>query len=306
VPAQRRVESLEPSPRAATRARRWLAAVCRDMGREDLVECAELAVTELVSNAVLHAVPSIAVAVRGTRTHPRVDVHDGLTTLPEPPVLAGDDPDDLLATVGRGLAIVARASVAWGARAEPGGKVVWFEPASDVRDEAAQPHLDERLIPEPAPAADQVPVVLRGLDPRLHRSVTRHSHELRRELRLLALAHESDYPVAANLSATWHEIEQLLHQEPWSLVSLAQDAALERTDVVVEVPPGSGPTFDKMAEMLDLADQFCRDERLLALQRTPLQRSYHGWLLAEFARQLDGADPRPWDGSGTAPGLPAR
>lgn len=312
----RRVLDLDPSPRAASQARRWLGQACRDLGRDDLVECAGLGITELVSNAVLHAVPPFSVVIRGTATHPRVDVHDGLSTLPEPPALdpgpgprsssaAGPDSDDedgFLATFGRGLAIVARSSVAWGARVEPNGKVVWFEPAGGLRDDVTRPHLDTRLVPQQSVRTGQVQVRLLGLDPDLHRSVTIHSHELRRELRLLALAHEGDYPVAANLSATWHEIERLLRQEPWDLVSFAQDAGLERTDVVVTVPRGSGSTFARMTDMLDLADEFCSDEKLLALQRSPLQRRYHGWLLGEFVRQLAGADPRPWDGSAVPTG----
>lgn len=324
---QIRVLDLEPSPRAASQARRWLGQACQDLGRADLVECAGLGITELVSNAVIHAVPPFSVVIRGTSTHPRVDVHDGLSTLPEPPALdprpgersgedssedsgedsgGGDDEADFLATFGRGLAIVARSSVAWGARVEEHGKVVWFEPAGGLRDEVTRPHLDTRLVPQQAVRAGQVQVRLLGLDPDLHRSVTMHSHELRRELRLLALAHAADYPVAASLSATWHEIERLLRQEPWNLVSFAQDAGLERTDVVVTVPPGTGSTFARMTDMLDLADEFCRDEKLLALQRSPRQRSYHQWLLGEFVRQLAGAEPRPWHASEAPAGARAQ
>jgi hypothetical protein len=278
------------------------------MDREDLVECAELGITELVSNAVIHAAPPLSVVIRGTATHPRVDVHDGLATLPEPPPFddGSEDEDDFLATFGRGLGIVARSSVAWGARVERQGKVVWFEPAREVADAGTHPHLDARLAPQPHPYEGQVEVRLLGLDPDLHRSVTLHSHELRRELRLLALAHEADYPVAASLSATWHEIERLLRQEPWDLVSFAQDAGLERTDAVVTVPPRAGRTFARMTDLLDLADEFCRDERLLALQRSPLQRSYHVWLLGEFIRQLAGDEPRPWHGSPAPSGAESR
>ena len=37
--------------------------------------------------------------------------------------------EDALLTGGRGLALVAMSSTAWGASIEPTGKVVWFEPA---------------------------------------------------------------------------------------------------------------------------------------------------------------------------------
>ncbi len=57
-----------------------------DIGAPDLVECAELGVTELVTNALLHGEPPIHMWLRGTHEHPRVEVHDGST---EPPVLPG-------------------------------------------------------------------------------------------------------------------------------------------------------------------------------------------------------------------------
>ena len=57
---------------------------CHDIDRDDLVECAELGVSELVTNAVLHGSPPIKVRVRGTWEHPRVEVIDGSTEPPDP------------------------------------------------------------------------------------------------------------------------------------------------------------------------------------------------------------------------------
>ena len=46
------------------------------LGRDDLADAAQLGVSELVTNAILHADPPIAVRLGGTRSHPRVEVHD--------------------------------------------------------------------------------------------------------------------------------------------------------------------------------------------------------------------------------------
>ena len=112
-------------------ARRWVVGTCKDIGRDDLVECAEIAVSELVTNALLHAEAPISVRVRGTREHPRVEVRDGSRLVPElPHTTTPQDEAELLLTFGRGLSIVARASDAWGIDLDDEGKVVWFAPAN--------------------------------------------------------------------------------------------------------------------------------------------------------------------------------
>ena len=47
---------------------------------------------------------------------------------------------------------------------------------------------------------------------------------------------------------------------------------------------------------LRLADAFCRQERLLALARTPGQVCFQTWMLGEFVRQTRGAEPMRWPG----------
>ena len=108
-----------------------------DIGRTELADTAELGVSELVTNAVLHATDPITVRVRGTQEHPRVEVRDGSTEPPVMPIAPPKtsvlplDEDELLLTFGRGLDIVARCADAWGAEIEENGKVMWFAPASD-------------------------------------------------------------------------------------------------------------------------------------------------------------------------------
>lgn len=109
--------------------------------RPELAETTELAVSELVTNAVLHAEPPIQVRVRGTRLHPRVEVRDGSTEQPVMPTpsrteTAPADLDEslLLVPYGRGLDIVSRCADAWGAEIEDTGKVMWFSPAAGTRE----------------------------------------------------------------------------------------------------------------------------------------------------------------------------
>ncbi|WP_101523390.1 hypothetical protein [Nocardioides houyundeii] len=49
-----------------------------------------------------------------------------------------------------------------------------------------------------------------------------------------------------------------------------------------------------MLEMFDLADAFCRAQRLLSLARNAEQRRLQQWLLNEFINQTAGQPPTPW------------
>lgn len=105
------------SPRAA---RRLLHDV---LGPEDetMLSTGELLISELVSNAVLHASSAPRVEVYLSRRTMRVAVRDDDPTLPEMRTPDLDRPG------GRGLHILDQLASRWGAEARDGGKVVWFE-----------------------------------------------------------------------------------------------------------------------------------------------------------------------------------
>ncbi|MCF6376199.1 ATP-binding protein [Nocardioides KLBMP 9356] len=289
--------TLASSPRAAADARRWVSDVFVRLERADLVECAELGVSELVANAVLHADAPFKVRVRGTASHPRIEVIDGSTSPPIPPVpLAGDDLD-LLLTFGRGLSMVAQCATAWGATIESDSKIVWFEPAAQMSDEGgAEWVIDAHDQPTPEPTSDAaVDVRLLGLDVPLHASLARQYHELRRELRLLSLSHQSDYPLAGDLTSMFANYERQFPDEFGEQVRRAELEGLPRIDLAFPMMREAGPIFVTMTEMFDVADAFCRAERLLSMARTPAQRALQNWLLSEVVQQLAGANAQPWD-----------
>lgn len=284
--------SLSQTPRAAADARRWVARVCRELGRDDLIECAELGTAELVANAILHGMAPISVRVRGTATHPRIEVLDG-SSLPPVPSSTTPDPDEFLATFGRGLTMVAMSAVAWGASIENNGKVVWFEPSSGVGDhEAAEPVFDSHAEHDTEVRSEHaVAVSLLGLDVPLATALGRQYAELRRELRLLAVAHQDAYPLAANLSAMFCSYERQLPRDVYFAVKRARRAGSASIDLNVTVEPEAAPILRTMLEMFDLADAFCKAERLLSIQRTLEQRAFHVWYLNEYIRQIDGESP---------------
>lgn len=297
--------TLASSPRAAADARRWVGDICERLERGDLVECAELGVSELVANAILHASAPFKVRVRGTASHPRIEVVDGSTSPPVPPVPQLDDDLDLLLTFGRGLSMVAQCAVAWGATIEADGKIVWFEPAAQMHGESgAEWVIDHSDLPtlRPEPPSDTAREVrLLGIDVPLYSSLARQYHELRRELRLLSLSHQSDYPLAGDLTSMFANFERQFPDTYRDQIRAAETMGLRRVDVVFPMVREAGPVFVTMTEMFDVADAFCRAERLLSIARTPSQRALHNWLLGELVHQLDGAVPQRWTGhSGAA------
>ena len=303
MPLNRPALALGPGPRSVQDARRWVVGTCVDIGRDDLVECAELGVSELVTNALLHGDSPISVRVRGTREHPRVEVRDTSTTVPElPHRTTPEDEIDLLLTFGRGLGIVARAADAWGIDVDEEGKVVWFAPADTFAEDIG---VEGRITGALAEQQDHVEFEgdlvqfsIRGIPVSEYTTSTRHYRELRREIRLLALAHQDDYPLAANLSDLFSSMEQPARAQAGAQqIEAAQAAGAKTVDLELTLPRRVVERVDLFIEMLDLADEFCRAERLLSLARTPAERKFQTWFLREFVRQADGEQPRPWPGS---------
>lgn len=78
------------------------------------------------------------------------------------------------------------------------------------------------------------------------------------------------------------------------------DAAVARgddtIDLTYEVPEHVVEAADNLAALMAEADEFCRREQMLTLQRSELVRQFADWYLEEFRRQINGETPRPWSG----------
>jgi anti-sigma regulatory factor (Ser/Thr protein kinase) len=295
--------ALDAGPRSVQDARRWVGEVCRELGRDDLVDSAESGISELVTNALLHGAAPISVRIRGTVDHPRVEVLDGSRKPPTPNPRMTDE-DELLSTVGRGLGIVAMCSQAWGADLHADGKIVWFEPGEEFNEdpdfEGDVYGFDESdgAGGSPQEDSDRLQVRFENLPLALFVDFRRHFRELRRELRLLSLAHESEYPVAKNLSDLFLRFEEEQRAAIGSdELEKAIDSQETRAAITLEVPYGAPATMAQMIDLLELADAFCRAERLLSLATTPQQQHFQRWYLGEYVRQARGGDPLPWAGS---------
>jgi anti-sigma regulatory factor (Ser/Thr protein kinase) len=112
---------LDAEPRSVGRARRFCSATLEGWGvTGDLVDTCVLLVSELATNAVLHARTPFTVTIDRDPTL-RVEVHDGD---PRPPHTRDYGPE---AASGRGLHLVEALAADSGTLTTTGGKAVWFE-----------------------------------------------------------------------------------------------------------------------------------------------------------------------------------
>ena len=115
--------SLPPDPTSARACRRFLLDTLDEWNADEFADEAVLLLSELVTNAVLHAGTDIEIDLRLERGILRVEVRDGDPRIPSVRQYS------LLSGTGRGLALVAGTAKSWKAEPLPDtrGKRVWFE-----------------------------------------------------------------------------------------------------------------------------------------------------------------------------------
>jgi anti-sigma regulatory factor (Ser/Thr protein kinase) len=120
---------LPPDPASAGEARRFVdkALVARDFNGDR--QAVLLVVSELATNAIVHARTDFEVEVDVEDDHVRVEVHDGDDThLPQ-------RAEGGIGIGGHGLVLVDELTDHWGCGyAGPGDKVVWFTVDGPLRD----------------------------------------------------------------------------------------------------------------------------------------------------------------------------
>jgi hypothetical protein len=116
-PEERHSLALPAAPQSCADAREFVAKVCHGWGIKRPVRLAQILISELVSNAVMHARTGLDVTVRRFGEGIELSVRDdGVTKLP-----ANLPPDPR----GFGLQLVEAMSDAWGSAPTGSGKVVW-------------------------------------------------------------------------------------------------------------------------------------------------------------------------------------
>lgn len=112
---------LAAEPQSARAARRFVDETLARWDCAELLDIVTLLVSELVTNAVVHARSEVEVSVRLLPDAVRIEVADNEPTAP---VLRHADGTD---TGGRGMELVDSLARAWGIDERDDGKSIWFE-----------------------------------------------------------------------------------------------------------------------------------------------------------------------------------
>jgi anti-sigma regulatory factor (Ser/Thr protein kinase) len=310
VPLTKRSLVLPASPPSVKLARSWVSKILAEIGREDLVDAAQLGVSELVTNALIHSQPPLSVRVRGTVDHPRIEVVDSSPVPPQraPVAPEPDEVDDFnVTTFGRGLDLVAMMSSRWGSDLAHDGrsKSVWFEPSRDARVEE---HIEGEIFvfdPDLSDSAEllegeRMPVKLLNVPARLFGELRRYHFELRRELRLLAMTAPDDYPLAREITDIFVQADrERRSSDGVSKLDQAIANGADQIDLEYEVPITTPATMARIRDLLTEVYRAFSSEHLLALRPPDVLVRLQVWYFTEFERQGNGEEPKPWEGPTT-------
>jgi GAF domain-containing protein/anti-sigma regulatory factor (Ser/Thr protein kinase) len=296
---------LEPVVESTPVARHWIAARLRDLPAE-VVECAGLLTSELVTNAVLHAATSLCVTLHILPDRIRVDVADGSPTMPSLKDYGRE------AATGRGLTLFSTLASNWGAQSVDGGKIVWFELPVDFPvkpdflsdgsfrfDLAGIAHADLHGDVTPSP---NVTVRLLGIPVALLQKSSEDYEGLFRELRLMKERSDEDRTptLPDRLSVLVSEIGTRFNRLGPGMDEIWQGAVdddIGLFDWELELPKSAAVACEFYDAMLDEADEFGLSSHLLTLPTSPTSVAVRRWFLWELIGQLHGKAPVSWSDS---------
>src|SRR3954468_24772962 len=143
-------------------------------------------------------------------------------------------------------------------------------------------------------------VDLSGVPLRLLAVSREHHDEVMREFAMIALDESFD---AKHTPTRFIELIDILGRRYGAASARPDaevDAALERgedtIDLVYHVPEHVTEAAQQLDTLMSEADEFCRQQHMLALARPQLLIDFARWYLDEFTRQVSGQPARAWDG----------
>ena len=266
-----------------------------------------LALSEVVTNAALHAHTDIKVLIEVCEEQLRVEVHDGNPALPRPRGYGEH------ATTGRGMDLVAALTDSCGVYSlGHEGKVVWFcltglaEPSAE--DLLADWDVDgdwDRLEPS-VPAT--VTIHFPSMPATLWLAARQHHDAILRELVLYQAEHPD---VDVDLAQT-DRARGLVSRAVVAAVEAAQPAGgsdvperpsagpaavPEALTLEVRMPPDIGPAYTALQHTLDVAEQLAATGKLLMHPGLPEIVAVRQWACQQVLAQLAGREPTPWPGA---------
>jgi anti-sigma regulatory factor (Ser/Thr protein kinase) len=273
--------------RSVPAARRFVRDLVLAGGHERWVGDAQLAVSEVCTNAVLHAHSPFEVTVRVAPEGVYVQVWDDDPGLPARRVSAATS------TTGRGLELLGAVTSSSGSQTVGPTKVVWFclgAVAPDVGDDGLLDRWRDRPEDAAEPAGPVLEVVLRSMPVPLWLAAREHHNTLMREFSLHEqVRHDTPGQVPVDLVAA---------DRARSLVLAALRAAGggRSVDLHLRVRPEQARWFEALRDVLDRAERLARSGALLAPPGPPEIVAVRHWATGQVLAQLRGAAPTAWTG----------
>jgi Histidine kinase-like ATPase domain len=290
---------LAPRPTSAATARKLATAFAEQhhLG-DDLADSICLVVSELVTNAVLHARTAVVLTLELWPGVVRISVRDGsLASL----AVRNYSTE---AITGRGLGVVEALSRAWGAVADGDGKLVWAEfnlDGAETGDVGFAPyHVDSPQQSAPAGGGELRTVRFPGVPVATYLALQEHNDALYRELELLAIERDSSAPaerpprlraVARELLGPRFRGARNAYREAIAVAEANRQAA---ADLESSASAEMIPLARTYVELLDETDGYCREGLLLTMPPDPRVTDLRHWFVDQMAVQLlDGQPPTP-------------
>lgn len=273
-----------------------------DASRDDLVETAELLVSEIVTNALVHAGTPIDVGFSFVDGGLRIEVTDGS---PHAPALRGYGPN---AGTGRGLMLLEEMVDEWGVVPDDPGKTVWFQIASRSVDG----HRSPAPAATPRPEAETLTVELRRVPLLLHEAWRQHAESLLREYLLACLDTDTDAdPIALHAQASdaiallaEHIPPSGVSEDPDDVMVTATEPLVTRDVVELPVPLSSVPHFATLDRTIRAALEMAESGASLTPSTQPELQGLRAWLCYQVLTQSQGAAPVAWSPDDKPPPQP--
>ncbi|MCW2667873.1 MAG: hypothetical protein JWN57_2835 [Frankiales bacterium] len=254
------------------------------------VEDAELVVTELVTNAVLHGAAPVTVRVGRVDERVRLEVGDTGQQMPVRPRHSTE------AMTGRGLELVAALSASWGViPGATGGKVIWAELAGDTAaagEAAPEVDLDALLAAwQDDELAEELFTVRLGSVPTdLLLAAKSHIDNVVRELTLAradaeATGVEPPAPFARLIKTVTREFASARADIKRQALAAAARGDVE-TELVLSQPASAAAAGEAYLAALDEADRYARAARLLTLETPQVHRVFRRWYVQALVDRL--------------------
>jgi anti-sigma regulatory factor (Ser/Thr protein kinase) len=128
--------TLAADPRCVGEARRVTTTTLNDWGLAGLTDTASLLVSELMTNALLHARSGVDIVIRRDPSGARIEVCDHSPLAPRIRHFSAD------AGTGRGIRLLDTLASDWGVEPRDGGKCVWFILSNHEPETAADWEFD--------------------------------------------------------------------------------------------------------------------------------------------------------------------